>query len=477
MSGLAEFDQEKRPYKSAVLCLCTPFIEYNPENDTFRPAHTSVYEFFDKEDDFQGASDLGICLRTAHREAASICLTYLSTFGLRTTVKIDTNLYPLVQYATKYWCHHLLMAQLDSDICSDAVRFLRSAPERRCWLERWLLMERDVFPLQQLMQLIKQVRDRLQVFTGDQQPDVFDYLQDILEILNGWDEYRLQQKSYDPAEQPAETQKLGIFERLVFVRELVREYTASSRLDDGVAQFQRAKCRLEQRPEVNPRDYTWLLNGLGLLYDQQQKTELALEVQKEALAIQLAAPFPNEFDMSLTTSELGRLHRHLGQYGESEKMHLQALKYLRSMFQNTEPQIIWTLNHLAKCYRMSGRLSEAEKLHRQAWNGRIETIGANHPHTLWTLSDLAKCLRDLRRLDEACQLQEDCTQRRKQTLGPKHNDTLWSLNDIGLMYEKAGRFGEALSAHREALEGQIDTLDREHSATIWSNSAVRRLTR
>lgn len=340
VSGLPGFDQEKRPYNSAVLCLCTPFIEYNPENDTFRPAHTSVYEFFDKEDDFQGASDLGICLRTAHREGASICLTYLGTFGLRTTVKNDTNLYPLVQYATKYWCHHLLMAQLDSDICSDALRFLRFAPERRCWLERWLMMERDVFPLQQLMQLIKQVRDRLQVITGDQQPDGFDYLQDILEILNGWDEYRLQQKSYDPAEQPAETQKLGIFERLVFVRELVREYTASSRLDDGVAQFQRAKCRLEQRPEVNPRDYRWLLNGLGLLYDQQQKTELALEVQKEALAIQLAAPFPNEFDMSLTTSELGRLHRHLGQYGESEKMHLQALKYLRSMFQETEPQIM-----------------------------------------------------------------------------------------------------------------------------------------
>ncbi|KAI1742093.1 NACHT domain protein [Xylaria scruposa] len=475
--GELALHDDRRPYKSAVLRLCTPFLEYSTENDDFRVAHASVYEFLTTNTLCDSSAARKIHLPTAHREITNTCLVYLAISGLKDVVEVDQSIFPFAQYATRYWCHHLLNAELDNSVCDRARQFLTSEVERRCWLKRWFLIENNL-PLQHLFQLIKKVQNVLSSSLGDQDLGTYDYMEDMLDILVGLDEGELHLGQLDGLEKnqaPIVYRTIGSFERITFTRELVREYTALGRLGIGIAHMETIQNRLERMSGVDAYTRSWPLNALGLLYDQQGKTQLALDTQERALAIQLAIPSSREFNMSLTTNELGRLNRHLGRYEESEKMHLKALECLRSLLPDTDPQIVWTFNHLAKCYRMWGRLAEAEKLHRKAWTVRVEVLGAKHPYTLWTLSDLAKCLRDLGRLSEACQLQELCNKERQETLGPLHHDTLWGINDLGLMYEKAGRLDDALNTHKEALDGQIKTLGPENKATIWSTQLVHKL--
>ena len=67
------------PYKSAVLKVCQPFIEYYPDGDYFRLAHVSVHQFLTRPDDCGNDSGDGLRVSTStgHGRMAGILLKYL----------------------------------------------------------------------------------------------------------------------------------------------------------------------------------------------------------------------------------------------------------------------------------------------------------------------------------------------------------------------------------------------------------------
>ena len=83
----------------------------------------------------------------------------------------------------------------------------------------------------------------------------------------------------------------------------------------------------------------WLLNSLGILYDQQGKTKLAKDLQSRALKIQEESLPQNHLDVVLTINELRRIARHLGEYRKAESLHLKALQVLESMFSEDDLHI------------------------------------------------------------------------------------------------------------------------------------------
>ncbi|CAO1604307.1 hypothetical protein XANCAGTX0491_007866 [Xanthoria calcicola] len=99
------------------------------------------------------------------------------------------------------------------------------------------------------------------------------------------------------------------FERLVCVRDLAREFTSAGKLDDGVRMFEDALDRAGTEDHGIELGSCWLLNSLGILYDQQGNVRLAKETQKLP---------PGHLDIVLTLNELGRLARHPGHYSEAE---------------------------------------------------------------------------------------------------------------------------------------------------------------
>ncbi|KAM3511901.1 hypothetical protein MY11210_004442 [Beauveria gryllotalpidicola] len=452
------------PYKAAVLRVCQPFIEHDPERDTFRPAHLSVHQFLTAPTDDSLCVGLPFHLATGNQYIAKITLDYLMQIG-NPEADADADAYPLQAYATSYWCQHLVDAQLDAALHQKATQFLSSDEKRRAWLMRWLLLRREAFPTQAMIGILGQVRRFLEDYSHD---DGFkmDELEDMVMILVALDEARIQSQPAVP---------ISRSDMMMIIRDLARLYTAAGRIDDGIRHFFASRARLDRITGARPHDSVWLLNGLGILHDQAGHVDLAIATQREALAILDASGLCGELDRVLTINELGRLYRHQGSYAASEEMHLEALRILQPALPDADVQVIWTKAHLARCYRRQGRFREACALHEQVLAARKRLVGAEHPHALWDLSDVAKCRSDMGDFDAALRLQAESVRLRDKTLGKHHNDTLWAWNDLGIMYERAGRRRDALEAHRRAWEGQERTLGEAHGTTVWSVQRIQEL--
>ncbi|KAK8119664.1 C2H2 domain-containing protein [Apiospora kogelbergensis] len=332
---------------------------------------------------------------------------------------------------------------------------------RRAWLTRWLFAAKEESPLQRMLKLIREVRLHLEAYQSGLVS--FDELDDVLDVLVDFDIARLYRtKDGDHVT----LTKISHFERLTVVRELAREYMIAGRLSEGICHIEQCIRRIQNTPSTAPPDWSWLLSGLGIMHDQDENRELALEKLLEVLEIQESSDRQDPFEIALTRNDIGRLYRHLGQWDESEKMHLGALEPLYRIFPDNDLQVAWTQNTLARCYRKQGRLDEAIELHSRALESQKALIGLEHPHTLWALSDIAKCYGDKGDFIKACELQKESLKLREKVLGPLHHDYLWALNDLGILFEKARQFREAVNVHNIALKGQKQILESCHKTVL-----------
>ena len=468
------FLESQRPFKDAVLDLCSPLVEYQAEKDTFHAVHFSVREYLCNSDEFSSLSAMAtqflIKEPHAHQEIAKVALTSLSMPEVIHCIKVDSRRHPLVRYFTENWCFHLASSSFDSIFRERYEAFVSSPLARSTWILRFLISDKQSFPLQRIAKLQKLVHDWKN--QSDNQTDkittfVADDLADIQRALIDFD---LLLPSEDQVE------KISNFERNLIVRDLARAYTMAMKLDQGIQLFSSALNRVHHVRGTEPLDSAWLLNSLGILYDQQGLTALATRTQRQALAVQEKHLPGDHLDITLTVNELGRMTRHLGHFKEAEAYHLRALRTLRKVLPESDMQIIWTINTLARSYRCEGRSGEALELHRQALNGQTRLMGEDHPHALWTMGDIARCLRDEGKYEDAIEMMRTVYDRRISVLGALHPDTLWTLNNIGLLCESLGNMDDAKQLHAKALQCQTSVLGAAHAHTLWTASTLERLT-
>ncbi|KAL8701190.1 MAG: hypothetical protein Q9201_005039 [Fulgogasparrea decipioides] len=262
------------------------------------------------------------------------------------------------------------------------------------------------------------------------------------------------------------------FERLVCVRDLAREYTMAGELDNGIAMFEAAIRRVESAHGKFILSSCWLLNSLGILYDQQGKTDLARELQQRALDLQEKSLPPEHLDIVLTINELGRIARHLGHFEEAESLHRRALQLLQSMFAEDDLHITWTKSALGRSLLKQDRTEEAIVLHQQVLAVEVSRLGRDHPHTLWTLSDIVRCQRARGNIVDAIATQQEVMERSKNVLGDDNPDTLWAMNNLGVLHEASGQTEVARMLHTKALEGQARVLGYDHPHTRWTRTTL-----
>ena len=465
-----KFSEVKKPFREAVVGVCSPLVEHLEVDDTLRLVHLSVRDFL-----CDNGQDLGLSSKAdaslvrveeAHGKVAKICIEYLCSPDIASVLTVDKNRFPLADYATLHWCQHLVQSQRDPSLCRIVIQLMSENRTRRTWTRRYMQLKRSTFPLQELVRLQKTVTDWMHA-VGDEEYAVDD-IADLQHFL-----FDFESTPDDHAEDFGATN----FERVLTIRDLAREYTRRGRLDHGIDWLARCLKAVEHVHGPFTVHSTWLLNSLGILYDQQNKTELAIEVQKKALSIQVAILPSDHLDITLTVNELGRVYRHIGRYKESEEMHLRALAILRGTLSDDDFQIIWTQNTLARNYLKQGRIPESIRLHERALASQRRIFGQEHPHALWTLTDLARCYCGRGDVTAALAVQCQVVNAREKVLGSHHADTLWSMNSVGLLLEKLGRWDEARSWHARALEGQMVHLGAEHKHTVWSSDALERLAR
>lgn len=461
------FSEDREPFKNAVLELCYPLIEYR--NGHFTPIHASVKEFVLGSCKSSGSEDGPLydnSEKEAHEEISGCCLVCLSIPEVAENVNVTSEVYPLAEYATLNWCHHLLHSRHNPYLLEKALLFLSSSSRRRTWITRFLIAVRSTFPLQTIIKLQRNVYAWLNTDINEN-VCANDVLEDIQYSLPDLEEHR--------SHSMCNSLGTSNFEILMASRDLAREYTMSGQLQGGIEWFSNRVVEMKKDYGPGALQTAWVLNILGLLHDQTGNTDLAMHVQRQALAIQELQLPPNHLDTIWTINEMGRLYRHLGLHENSEKQHLRALGMLRKLLPEDDLQIVWTLNTLARTYRKQGRLEEAVALHQKVLAHQQQRLGLQHPHALWTMTDIGRCLRDQGNLVAASEIQQRALSCRREALGDMHADTLWSFNDVGIILEDLGDAREAWRHHRFALERQEISLGRYHKHTVWSRCVVRRL--
>ncbi|PQE29931.1 ankyrin repeat-containing domain protein [Rutstroemia sp. NJR-2017a WRK4] len=467
------FDENIAPFKDSVLAVCCPLVEHRPDSDTFQLAHLSIYEYFHDQSNLSrlssGAATFILKENKSHAELAEATLTYLGIGETAESINVDPKKYPLAKYATENWCFHLSLSPYKERLHRQYTRFVSSESRRSTWITRSLLSEDIPFPIHRISKLQKLVRTWAKQSGNPGQLDTEDLI-DIQKALFRLDEFQQSQRRIGGQKN---INTISNFERSMIIRDLARIYTMGGQISYGVRVFEEEVTKTGGM-NSGKASKTWLLNSLGILYDQQGRFQLAEAIQRQALAVQLRFLPRDHLDIIITINELGRVCRHLQKYEEAESLHLRALRTLQALFPNTDQHVIWTQNALARCYRKRGQASLALDLHTQAYNSMICTLGAKHPHAIWTLSDMARCVRQMGRIEEALELRKVVLEQRVEVYGRRHPDTLWAMGSLGLVYEALGSMVEALRCHTEAYEGQVEIWGSEHPHAKWSLMALCR---
>lgn len=474
----AQIVESRKPFKSAVLELCSPLIEYVPEVDSFRPAHLSVREFLLCQGDqlvSETASQFFIQEQQGHLEMAQVCLAYQAWYDKCDPTNTSAAAHHFLKYATLFWCHHLSSSTYSSTLNQRIADFLSAQHCRQAWILRFIFWQSSTFPLQYIMKQQKLLKDW--IARGQKkliQDRWLDWIQDTQEILL-LESYIFDKRAIHNQFFSNVMSNISYFEKLMVIRDLSREYTMSGRLAEGEKWLTNALDIQQRRLGQENIATVWLLNSLGIIYDQQQRVELSARTQEHALAMQEAILGVDHLETIWTVNELGRIYRHLGNFAKAEHMHLRALRRLREALHPNDPQIAWTLNTLARNYRKQSRYREAISLHNEALAIQKKLLGEKHPHSLWALMDVAACYREQGRLKESAELYRKALDGRLEVLGLSHADTFWAMNNLGIVLEQLGDVEAAMALQEKALSGQIELLGREHKHTMWTIDVLDRL--
>ena len=479
-SESGEFVDRLKPFKSALIELSGSLFEYVPEGDFFRLTHLSVRDFLFGLQDHNNDEELRqFCLRetSTHHEIAKACLACQIQCGIQDPLESDAPSLALLEYSSRFWCHHVCNAFYNSDLHCFVDQFLSLSFRRQIWIMRFVFYEPSTFPLQKLMRCKKSLHEwTSQGGTHQVQRSSLDWIEDVSSILlSEGNPMNVDQNENDTdliAFGDICMKRITYFEKLMVIRDLSREYSMVDAIGSGEKWLTDSLASQRALFGATHISTAWLLNGLGIMYDQQQQFSLSARTQESALAIQTSALGPDHLEAIWTVNELGRVYRHLGDYENSEIMHLRALRILRQTLKPNDLQIVWTLNTLARTYRRQGRYDEALPLLDEALTCRNNVLGELHPHSLWTLMDKAACIRAQGCHEQAAALYKKALEGRQITLGIKHADTLWAMNNYGLTLADLGQNTAALSIQQQALNGQKETLGPDHEHTLWTQKIV-----
>lgn len=262
------FRRNREPFKDTVCEICFPLIEYQSETDTFRLAHLSLHEFLCRglspSLPLLDVAQFFVLEADAQRELASITLACVADFEVSHRFNVDLDSCPLLAYATKNWCNHLCQSPFDGNLRRRCLDFTACPERRSTWILRWLLSEERAFALQQVVKIQKLLQERI-IEYNQEQPSVITLLNDTQRALFHLDKIHASSCS---SQTSGHIRIISNFERLVCIRDLAREYTMASEMEHSIKMFKSALREADRLGEDIAPGSCWLLNSLGILYDQ-----------------------------------------------------------------------------------------------------------------------------------------------------------------------------------------------------------------
>jgi tetratricopeptide (TPR) repeat protein/DNA-binding XRE family transcriptional regulator len=247
-----------------------------------------------------------------------------------------------------------------------------------------------------------------------------------------------------------------------------------ARYQEAEPLYQRALHLFEQHFGQGHPDVGYSLNGLAVVYWQQEKYAEAELLYQRALHIFQQQLGPEHPDVVSPLNNLAALYWRQGQYAEAKSLLQEALHIREQQLGLEHPLVATVLNNLASLYWQQGQYALVEPLYQRALCIWERQLGPEHPLVATALNNLAEIYREQGRYAEAEPLYQRALHLFEQQLGPEHPDTAYPLDGLAVLYREQGQDVKAETLFQRALQIWEHHLGPEHSqvASSLNNLAV-----
>jgi tetratricopeptide (TPR) repeat protein len=415
-------------FESKAIFACGSLVKV--EGGVLKLAHYSLKDYLESEH-ISVVHGNRLESKRAHGHVAKTCINYLlhPAFGRFLEANSDSDTwstnYPLLEYASLYWVHHVALADpLDDELITLVKTLLLTSPNAFTWS--------DTF-----------------------HPTFMD--QSVLAIP------------------PRSAQNARFFHLFMLKNQLVRFLKQSGNdMDEylfaAIVTRHEDALKAARERQSNTSDLLKCLINLSFIHGWMPgQRPKATQLIKEAYDVFIEADLPLTSMTIELMQALGDDHKINGRYDAAKAVFKELLGLASEQSVLSRPQFIFTYDALGWVEMRLGQLDEAEQDLRTALDMVISTYGTRSPFTLRSKVTLAEVLSKVGRMDEAealcAQLVEQLRQHRANgTALPK--DSVSQLVTLALVYKSRADYKSAKDAFAVVVEDRRKVFGNEHPMTL-----------
>lgn len=165
---------------------------------------------------------------------------------------------------------------------------------------------------------------------------------------------------------------------------------------------------------------------------------------------------------------LGDVYLVQGKTDEAISVYLQCIALTEGTVGPEEPIVAIALDGLGRAYVAQGKYTEAEELFRRAISINEKKLGANHPAVATNLMSLGDLKVAQGKPAEAEAFYKRALALREASLGPNHLDVAESQASLALLYFSQGNVAQAKPLYQQSLATRAKVLGPNHPSFIAS---------
>ncbi|CAF4026129.1 unnamed protein product [Rotaria sp. Silwood2] len=226
--------------------------------------------------------------------------------------------------------------------------------------------------------------------------------------------------------------------------------------------FDCAYDRMIKNKPARVRDSAHVLDAIGLILENQEKYDEALDFYKRALDIKEKCYLPGSISIATSFNNIGNILSVQRKYNEALDFYKQALDIKEKSHPSGHVSIAASHNKIGIILRGQGKYDEALKYYQRALEMQEEHYPSGHGDIAQSLNNIGHILSDQAKCDEALNYYQRALKIREKYYLSGHVAIVQSLNNIGGLLFEQEKYGEALDYYQQLLKIQEKYYPSDH---------------
>ena len=318
---------------------------------------------------------------------------------------------------------------------------------------------------------LKQIEEALRLFElieGSESPDVANLLNDIAEIENNLERFKL---AITHATRSMEiTDKLGRkFTGEDAARIRARSRTILGTVHRELGDYKLGESYLKDALKINKKQFgdedpetATSQNNLAIVYKYMGHIEKGLALYQDALRKLIAEYGEDALALSPLYHNIGGILHAAGRYAEAEEPGRKAWEISKAALGRNNPQTVADGAAYAGILDGLGRYKESEPIYKHALKRFEKLYGPDNYEIAVNLNNLAALKAAQGKNVEAEAHYRRSIEIKEKLFGKSHPDIALALNNLGSLLNGTGRHKEAVVVYKRALKMFEKTLKKDH---------------